>query len=63
MAAPAREYITVDLRSLRAALAARAAHDGVTESNLLRSALATALGTGRGVLSCCSVDFDPVKRS
>ncbi len=44
MTAFAREYFTVDLRSLRPALRARAARDGVTESDVLRSALATALG-------------------
>ena len=53
MPAAAREYFTVDLRGLRAALAARAARDGMTESDVLRSALATALGTTRTVL------FDP----
>ena len=41
----AREYFTVDLRGQRAALAARAARDGVRESEVLRSALATALAT------------------
>lgn len=41
----AREYFTVDLRGLRAALRARAADDGLTESDVLRSALATALAT------------------
>ncbi len=51
MAAAPREYFTVDLRGLRAALAGRAARDGVTESDVLRSALAAALGTSRGVLS------------
>ena len=39
-----REYFTVDLRGLRSALRARAARDGVTESDVLRSALAAALG-------------------
>jgi hypothetical protein len=39
----AREYFTVDLRGLRAALAARAAEAGTTESDVLRSALALAL--------------------
>jgi hypothetical protein len=53
----AREYFTVDLRGLRAALAARAARDGMTESDVMRSALATSLGTSRAVL------FDPVRRS
>jgi hypothetical protein len=40
----AREFFTVDLRGLRAALSARAAHTGLTESDVLRSALAAALG-------------------
>jgi hypothetical protein len=40
----AREFFTVDLRGLRAALAARAAHTGMTESDVLRSAVAAALG-------------------
>jgi hypothetical protein len=44
MTAPDREYFTVDLRGLRPALRARAARDGVTESDVLRSALAVALG-------------------
>jgi len=39
-----REYFTVDLRGLRPALKARAARDGITESDVLRSALAVALG-------------------
>jgi hypothetical protein len=47
----AREYFTVDLRGLRAALAARAARDGLTESDVLRSALAAVLGSSEGVLS------------
>ena len=38
-----RELFTVDLRGLRAALAARAAEADMTESDVLRSALATAL--------------------
>ena len=41
---PAREYFTVDLRGLRRALKARAARDGLTESDVLRSTLAAALG-------------------
>ena len=53
MAVTAREYFTVDLRGLRAALAARAAHDEMTESDVLRSALARALGTER-VAACGS---------
>jgi hypothetical protein len=40
----AREYFTVDLRGLRAALGTRAAAQGVTASDVLRSALAAALG-------------------
>lgn len=44
MSSAAREYFTVDLRGLRAALAARAADQGVTASDVLRSALAAALG-------------------
>jgi hypothetical protein len=44
MTATAREYFTVDLRGLRSALKARAARDGLTESDVLRSALAVALG-------------------
>ena len=51
MAAAFREYFTVDLRGLRPALAARAARDGQTESDVLRSALATTLGGGTRVLS------------
>jgi hypothetical protein len=39
----AREFFTVDLRGLRAALSARAAATGATESDVLRSALAAAL--------------------
>ena len=43
MAPMAREYFTVDLRGLRPALAARAAERRMTESDVLRSALAAAL--------------------
>ncbi len=39
-----REYFTVDLRGLRAALAARAAADSITESDVLRGALVAKLG-------------------
>jgi hypothetical protein len=39
-----RDFFTVDLRGLRTALAARAAAEGMTESDVLRSALAAALG-------------------
>lgn len=48
----AREFFTVDLRGLRAALVARAAAAGMTESDVLRSALAKALGD----LACCAAD-------
>ena len=47
MSSPSREFFTVDLRGLRAALAARAVEENVTESDVLRSALATSLGDGR----------------
>ena len=40
MARVLREFFTVDLRGLRAALAARAASNGLTESDVLRSTLA-----------------------
>ena len=43
MTSTAREYFTVDLRGLRAALLARAARDSLSESDVLRSALALAL--------------------
>lgn len=39
-----REYFTVDLRGLRAALSARAQAEAVTESDVLRSALVSKLG-------------------
>ena len=48
MSATPREFFTVDLRGLRAALRSRAAEAGITESDVLRSALAVALGDGRG---------------
>ncbi len=48
MATAAREYFTVDLRGLRAALAVRAADTGMTESDVLRSALAVALDATHG---------------
>jgi len=47
MATAAREYFTVDLRGLRAALAARAVDAGMTESDVLRNALAVALDAAR----------------
>src|ERR1035441_1939138 len=50
MSATPREYFTVDLRGPRAALSERAARDGLTESDVLRSALAAALGDA-GVVS------------
>jgi hypothetical protein len=56
MPAAAREYFTVDLRGLRAALKARAACDGMTESDVLRCALAATLGTGQ------PLPFDPVQQ-
>jgi hypothetical protein len=43
MSTTAREFFTVDLRGLRAELSARAALDGLTESDIQRSALAPAL--------------------
>jgi hypothetical protein len=43
MSASPREFFTVDLRGLRTALSARAARDGSTESDVLRSALADVL--------------------
>lgn len=45
--ASTREFFTVDLRGLRAALSTRAAASGMTESDVLRSALAVALSDGR----------------
>jgi hypothetical protein len=39
----AREFFTVDLRGLRAALAARAAERGITQADVLRAALASDL--------------------
>jgi hypothetical protein len=50
MRAAAREFFTVDLRGLRAALTARAGLLGVTESDALRSALVAALDS-----NACSV--------
>ncbi|MDH4060238.1 MAG: ribbon-helix-helix protein, CopG family, partial [Aquincola sp.] len=57
MRAAAREFFTVDLRGLRAALTARAASQGVTESDVLRSALAAALGS-----DACGVTFEPTSQ-
>jgi hypothetical protein len=42
-----REFFTVDLRGLRAGLKASAERNGLTESAVLRIALAAALGTDR----------------
>lgn len=55
----AREFFTVDLRGLRVALTARAAEAGMTESDVLRSALATALNAvacGPAMPSSSAVD-------
>ena len=46
----AREYFTVDLRGLRAALTSRAAATGMTESDVPRSALAVALRDDPGAI-------------
>jgi len=59
MSAPAREYFTVDLRGLRAVLARRAAQVGVTESEVLRSALVEALGTDAAGVS--NAERDPTQ--
>ena len=48
MSGTPREFFTVDLRGLRAALSRRATEAGITESDVLRSALAVALGDGGG---------------
>ena len=48
MSATLREFFTVDLRGLRTALSRRATEAGITESDVLRSALAVALGDGGG---------------
>lgn len=57
MAPMAREYFTVDLRGLRAALAARAAERRMTESDVLRSALAAALDADPSIASTQDPDF------
>jgi len=51
VSSPNREFFTLDLRGLRPALAARAAEENVTESDVLRSALARSLGDGRTRIS------------
>jgi len=53
----AREYFTVDLRGLRAALAARTAERRMTESDVLRSALAVALDADPSIASTQDPDF------
>ncbi len=58
MVATAREFFTVDLRGLRAALAARAASQGMTESDVLRSTLAAALGSPDGSACVDAPDED-----
>lgn len=47
MSATPREFFTVDLRGLRAALTRRASETGLTESDVLRSALVVALNDDR----------------
>jgi hypothetical protein len=66
----AREFFTVDLRGLRAALTARAAEARMTESDLLRSALAVALRDCAGAQQVpsastaeCAVSTEHVKMS
>jgi hypothetical protein len=53
----AREYFTVDLRGLRAALAARAAEHRMTESDVLRGALAVALDADPSIAITRDTDF------
>ena len=53
----AREYFTVDLRGLRPALAARAAERRMTESDVLRSALAAALDADPSIAGTQDPDF------
>jgi hypothetical protein len=53
----AREYFTVDLRGLRPALAARAAERRMTESDVLRSALAVALDADPSIANTQDTDF------
>jgi hypothetical protein len=62
MAPMAREYFTVDLRGLRAALAARAAERRMTESDVLRSALAVALDADPSIASTQDTDFGGAPR-
>ena len=61
MSSPSGEFFTVDLRGLRAGLRARAASHGLTESAVLRSVLAAALGADRSDLSASSAGaVDPM---
>jgi hypothetical protein len=62
MSAPAREYFTVDLRGLRAVLAKRAARAGVTDSDVLRSALAAALASDAAAVSNRACDSSDGER-
>ena len=57
MAAMAREYFAVDLRGLRPALAARAAERRMTESDVLRGALAAALDADPSIAVTQDTDF------
>jgi len=61
MSVPAREYFTIDLRGLRAVLTRRAAQVGVTESEVLRSALVAALGSDAADVSNPTCDFTDVE--
>ena len=61
MSAAAREYFTVDLHGLRAALAKRAAQDGLTESDVLRSALAAALRSDAAAMSNATCELTHAK--
>ena len=51
MTSSAREFFTVDLRGLRAALSTRPAREGLTESDVLRSA--RRVSSGLSPRSCC----------
>jgi hypothetical protein len=69
MSAVPREFFTVDLKGLRARLAARAVSMGMTESDVLRSALSQALGEVGAAPSTVPInqvdlaDSDPIKLS
>ena len=58
----AREYFTVDLRGLRAALAACAAGEGVTQSDVLRSALAAKLAADTNAIRLRRPDLGHMTR-